>query len=70
MINSLIKSSNYKYLKNLFSSNFSVTENARTFCMFVLMEFIDFIYFFLQSCIVFFPVFLFILILVQVDSLG
>lgn len=70
VISMLINSSNYKYLKNFLSSNISVTENIKTYCMFVIMEVVDFIYFGMHSCIVFFPVFLsllFILILVQVD---
>ena len=46
VINSLINSSNYEYLKIFLSSNFSVKENARTCCMFVIMAVVDFDYFF------------------------
>lgn len=70
MINSLINSSNYEYLKNFLSSNFS-GKNNRTCYMFVIMEVVCFDYFFLvHSSIVFFAVLLpllLILILMQVD---
>ena len=48
MINSLINSSNYEYLKNFLSSNFS-GKNNRTCYMFVIMEVVCFDYFFFNA---------------------